>query len=384
MPQFVVAHKSGAHRLAATALYRALISQCKKLDASAACGLQAHHHHHHHHQQQLHNLIRCRFSAFRHTTSHRELKLLFEAGYEAVDHLDAAVAGEPKSTQYVLDLLKRAPPQAKESQTKAVQRRSLSEQYNDPFRNDSPAPSMPQQPVVLGDASSTSVEPPKPASAARSDRREVALQDGGKPASESLQDPTAATTVPARKSIFERALAREELGGTGRRQVPKIFSANSIPVLRFVGSQSPALTGILNFRIKQRQRRHDLRHALEDQIPIAEQEDQWDAILNEHAGIRGDRESQTGSRTAIHEARWDAEVREALKQVNSYLDQEKVKNRAMAEKMYAVIDREALLVEQERLEDEKEKSGSKEEPEGLSDMVSDIIGATDAHRRSNG
>lgn len=423
MPKFVIAHKSGAHRLAAIALYRALVSQCRKLDIPAERG------------DELHNLIKNRFSSFRHTTSHRELKLLFEAGYEAVDHLDAAVAGEDKSKQYVLDLLRRAPYGAKKGN--AVTRRFVSEDYNDPFGSngqDGQEQSVDGEESAGGSANKEAQEDAvKPLvtkhfagldsasfrkyyvdmETEASHREYANFMNSNK---RSGNDPTDGSDDPPitfyaslksspvhrplaespseiatpRTSIFERAIPREELGGTGKRQIPKIFSANQIPVLRFKKPQSPTLTGYLNSRIKQRQKRHDIRHALEAQLQLARLEDQWDAILDDHTGLNHEDSEEiflvnNALSTARMEPRWEREIQFQLSQVNESLNEEKAKNRAMAEKMYAVIDRETKLAEEERKQEQWEEERRKREVaeglEGLSDMVGDIMEAGDSEYR---
>ncbi|KAF2211436.1 hypothetical protein CERZMDRAFT_68576 [Cercospora zeae-maydis SCOH1-5] len=302
MPKFVVAHKSGAHRIAAIALFRALLSQCNKLELPA------------HRRHELSNVIRCRFAGFRHTTSHRQLKLLFEAGYEAVDHLDAAVAGDRASERYVLDLLQRAPRNVK----------------NGPL----------------------------------------------------YRSEDAATCPPTTLPFLEHATPRERLGGSGQRHVPKIFSANCIPVLRMKKPQPLALTMYLDSRIKQRQKRHDLRNQLQEQVAIAAQEEEWDDILQTCAGIgRDDARTSEPSRVSPQQSRWDWEVQRALGQVHAYLNEEKAKNRRMAEKMYAVIGREESMAEQERQEDERRRREIAEGLEELRDMAGDIISPDDTFYR---
>lgn len=341
MPKFLVAHRSGAHRLAAIALYRALVSQCTQLDIPAERG------------RQLLHLVRHRFDSFRHTTSHRELKLLFEAGYEAVDRLDAAVAGDKKSKQYILDLVCRAPHSAA---GRIKSRNSVSDDYNEPF----------SPPVAAEGTASSDPLLCQP---------EIAPRD----------------TSPSRTSIFERAIPHDQLGGTGKRQIPKIFSANVIPVLRFKKPQSPALTGYLNSRIEQRQKRHNLRHRLEAELQVASLEDQWDDIMYKDTGIKDGSsehapaaEAKAGNNNNFFtppEPRWTREIASELRIVHKRLNDERVKNRAMAEKMYKVIDREMVLLaqeqEQERLAEEARKQEIRDGLEGLTDMVDEIIDADD-------
>ncbi|KAM3418960.1 hypothetical protein BST61_g4917 [Cercospora zeina] len=381
MPKFVVAHKSGAHRTAAIALYRALLSQCNKLEIPAQ------------RRHELSNVIRCRFAGFRHTTSHRQLKLLFEAGYEAVDHLDAAVAGDGGSKQYVLDLLQRAPKNVKNGHF--VTRRSISEEYNDPFacnaesmqldgsaaakdvaRADSRAEVvLVERNIGLGPSpeGSLEVDETKPP-ISRYIFDSTALGNTESPLSFKYRPGDATISPPTSFSILGRATSRERLGGSGRRHIPKVFSANCIPVLRMKKPQPLALTMYLSSRIKQRQKRHDLRSQLQEQVAVAAQEDEWDNILQTYAGLRrDDSHTRKASQASLQQSRWDLEVKRSLGQVHAYLNKERVKNRHMAEKMYAVVDREESMAEQERQEDERRRTEIAEGLEELDDMAGDIM-----------
>ncbi len=101
MPLFIPRFRSGEHRIAAIALYRALLSQCRALPlATQQVG-------------ELQNIIRNRVKQARRSQSTRLLRVSFEAGYQALDHLDAANAGDEASTTYIRDILDRAPPKLK-------------------------------------------------------------------------------------------------------------------------------------------------------------------------------------------------------------------------------------------------------------------------------
>ncbi|PIB01588.1 hypothetical protein CB0940_00733 [Cercospora beticola] len=390
MPKFVVAHKSGAHRLAAIALYRALLSQCNKLDIPAQ------------RRYELNNVVRCRFAGFRHTTSHRQLKLLFEAGYEAIDHLDAAVAGDADSKQYVLDLLQRAPKNVKNGPL--ITRRSISEEYNEPFDYKSESTET-DNAAVVEDAASTGTRCEVVLVKRNSDTGRITeglsqgdvirppiskyvfdsttLRDTDSPPKFQYRPADAATIPPSPPSVLEHATPREWLGGSGQRHIPKVFSANAIPVLRMKKPQPLALTRYLNSRIKQRQKRHDLRHHLQEQEGIAAQEDEWDDILLAYAGISdAGSHAISRSRTSPQEPRWGSEVSRSVREVNAYLNEEKAKNRLMAEKMYAVVDREESLAEQERQEDKRRRNEIAEGLAGLSGMVGGSGSADDTFSRS--
>lgn len=101
MPQFLVPWKVSAHRHAAIALYRALLSQCSRSGLAPS------------QQQQLANVVRNRFKENRYNHSKKQIPVLFKAGYSAIDHLDAAVAGEEASRTYLIELLAKAPAKAK-------------------------------------------------------------------------------------------------------------------------------------------------------------------------------------------------------------------------------------------------------------------------------
>ncbi|QIX02094.1 hypothetical protein AMS68_007611 [Peltaster fructicola] len=101
MPQFIVPWKVSAHRHAAIALYRALLSQCSRSGLKSI------------EQQQLSNVVKNRFRENRYNHSKPQLLVLFKAGYSAIDHLDAAVAGDQSSRTYLTDLLFKAPRKSK-------------------------------------------------------------------------------------------------------------------------------------------------------------------------------------------------------------------------------------------------------------------------------
>nr|POE47360.1 hypothetical protein CFP56_00691 [Quercus suber] len=100
MPAHLIPHKSGLHRIAAIALYRALLTQAQRCPLPS---LQRH---------ELQNVVRTRFKHARFDTSQRQLKIRFAAGYEALDILDTAVAERKSDT--VESLLQGVPDSAKQ------------------------------------------------------------------------------------------------------------------------------------------------------------------------------------------------------------------------------------------------------------------------------
>ncbi|THY59865.1 hypothetical protein D6C99_01780 [Aureobasidium pullulans] len=96
MPAFLVPHKSGAHRVTAIALYRALLTKCRSappsLDRSA-----------------LEAVVKKSFAKNRHVTSKYVLQGAFAGGYEALDHLTASITGDNTSVSHLNSLLYRLP-----------------------------------------------------------------------------------------------------------------------------------------------------------------------------------------------------------------------------------------------------------------------------------
>lgn len=276
MPKFLVPHKSGAHRVAAIALFRALLVQCQRVPLPETPSANF----------ELQNVVRNRFKQTRHVTSYRQLQATFEAGYEAVDHLDAAIAGSDTAQQLIADLLAKAPKSAK--------------------------------------------RPPQPSCNAAERRKLLRKRQ--------------LAERPPKLDMFDRPLPLEQL--SGERKVPVLFTANHIPVLRFTKPQPSSLSGYLTNRILQRQKRHNLKHALEESLLVAREEDKWDSIVRQFAGVDS-RHSKDRVGSDVKEGLWKNAIVEALDVVKAKLDREKELNRVMAQKMQNVVDREQALADME-------------------------------------
>ncbi|KAF2019108.1 hypothetical protein BU24DRAFT_489138 [Aaosphaeria arxii CBS 175.79] len=98
MPQFLFPRKATRHRVAAIALYRALLSRCTSIPLADE------------NQKELSNVVRQKFRKNRKLQSPYQIGLAFRAGYETLDHLDAASAGSEKSTSFIQKLLESLPP----------------------------------------------------------------------------------------------------------------------------------------------------------------------------------------------------------------------------------------------------------------------------------
>ena len=275
MPNLRIPRRSSQHRFAAIALYRALLAQCRAVPIAET------------QRSELQNIIRNRFKQAQHSASSRYLRVSFEAGYEAVDHLDAAAAGDSQSLEYLTSLLERAP-----SKTKL-------------------AKAVPAKPVKRSEEGSD--------------------EDGYK---------------YVKRSLFDRPIPLEQL--SGKRNVPVLFNANGFPVLRIKKPQPESLSRYIRQRIEQRHAWHERRQRLYEDYTTATREDEWDRILAQAHGV-----SPSG------EPNWRRAVDAAIDEVHGKLDQMKVKNRVMAEKMQAVVDREQELFEKEALERKARKRQEK-------------------------
>jgi hypothetical protein len=226
--------------------------------------------------------------------SYQRLKLAFQAGYEALDHLDAAVAGDEKSTSYIADLLVKAPAKVKADPPVSLLGKSKSKENN------------------------------------------------GK---ESTATASISSAVkPSTTELFSRPHPVSQL--SGKRHIPVLFSANNIPILRIKKPQPENLSGFIKNRITQRQRRHDRRHWLMEQIEFAKYEDLWDEIVESEVGAGGE---------VWEEPTWAEEFEIAKGEVDYYIRQEGRKNAAMAAKMQGIVDRETEMFEREKAERKEAK-----------------------------
>lgn len=297
MPRFLVPRHVSAHRISAIALYRALLQQSRAVPLPAQS------------QNELQNIVRNRFKQVIHLHSYQRLKLAFQAGYEAVDHLDAAVAGDEKSTSYIAQLLAKAPAKVKADPPKAL--------------------------------------PPK------SKREERSRSEG-----ESTASTSTSRTQPFKPSdeLLSRPHPLSQI--SGKRHIPVLFNANNIPVLRIKKPQPENLSSFLKSRIKQRQRRHNRRHWLAEQIEFAQYEDLWDEIVERQTGTR---DGQKGRKGNGEEPTWAEEFEISKEEVEDLIALEQRKNAEMAFRMQEIVDRETEAFERERAERKERKRAERME-----------------------
>lgn len=137
-----------------------------------------------------------------------------------------------------------------------------------------------------------------------------------------------------------RALARPFQKLSGRRHVPVLVNANKVPFLRLKKPQPPFLSRVIRDIVATREARIMVAERLTDELWIAENEDQWDQILNEQSGLayRGPQEDS-----------WHREVKRAIDK-NHKSQVEAIQKRAdVAAEMYAIVEKEKVLAEEEKL-----------------------------------
>lgn len=324
MPFFQLPRNVSAHRLAASSLYRALLHQCRSTQLPAPLAV---------HKDELQNIVRNRFKQTQYSHSYRRLKLAFQAGYEAVDHLDAAVAGDGRSAEVLLDLVQRAPAKVKAKPMLSGRSKQLGSERITHTGN-------------VGEISS--------ADRAQESALEHELTSRPRP-------------LPAL---------------SGHRRVPVLYSANRIPVLRFKKPQPHALSRYVQSRIDQRQKRFDRRDWLFEQQGLARAEDEWDELVFSNSTSSGSGfgtkdgpgamslgqamkaappPPPASGKNADREPRWTEEYNVALKVVEDAVEEEGRKNMEMARRMQDLVDREREAFEREREERRKvAREGRKE------------------------
>ncbi|OJD37965.1 dna repair protein [Diplodia corticola] len=308
MSAFVVPARSGAHRVAAIALYRALLTQCSP-KASPSLPLADNQ------RAALRNVIRNKFRRNRHVHSAKHLKLSFTAGYELLDILDRASSTTPTTTTTTTPT---SPPPPTPTSHHLLQ--TL----------------LPLAPPHLLRF------PPPP----RGPRR--------------LDPSPEACPPPARRLLARRPLPASALGGTGVRRVPRIVSANLFPMLRYRKPQPRSLSRVLTDKVKQRQRRLNVRREAETEwMAWGVGEDVWDRLVGvaveeeEDEGVGRKRGRRGGDVVRDgegegDEASWTYEPQRIAKMISAQLGSQKRELVRTVKVMQDVVDKEAELAEAER------------------------------------
>ncbi|CAF9926386.1 MAG: hypothetical protein ALECFALPRED_003430 [Alectoria fallacina] len=276
MPRFLILRKSGVHRAACFALYRALLHQKHELQLTER-------------QQHLFRKpIRAIFKRNSKLQSPPQISTALRLGYETLEGLHDGVRKQ-KVLNRILELA-----------------------------------SLPQTSARLGDLSSS---PRTKTASSQKPRKRDAIPYPG--------------TTPV--------LARPFQDLSGRRHVPVLINANRVPFLRLKKPQPPFLSRIIRDTVNTRELRITRAERLTSEISIAEDEDDWDQILYNRFGMDYmDTEGEP----------WDREVKRASDR-NHKLQVEAIKKRAdVAAEMYAIVEQEKALAEEQKLRkrDEKHKA----------------------------
>ncbi|KAI5196588.1 hypothetical protein E4T39_07718 [Aureobasidium subglaciale] len=322
MPAFLAPHKSGAHRVTAIALYRALLTKCRNAPQPLNSAT-------------LVAVVKNKFRGNRHVTSINALRTAFAGGYEkkeeevfadkrtpkALDHLDKATAGDKSKIGHLKALVSRLPRWVKAIPPKRIR---------------SPAPSPQQSPAPT----------PPPLH---------------------LKSPLDLRPRP----LFSLPT---------RRRIPTLVSANKIPILRLTKPQPASLSKYLKSRIVDRQKRLDRKVSLEAAMQVAKGEDEWDRLLLQQGvaeqGVMDEGERAAGKGVGHgrgkREELWTKSVYEALGHVYGKIEEEGRRNKEMAGKMVGIIEREKEMAEIERKERQRvkneERRRRKDERGGMDDV----------------
>lgn len=141
-----------------------------------------------------------------------------------------------------------------------------------------------------------------------------------------------------------RTLDRPFHNLSGRRHVPTLINANKVPFLRIKKPQPPFLSRIIRDTVETRERRLARAERLTSEALVAEDEDEWDKILHQHFGL-----DHAG------EEPWQREVKRAADNVHRLQVEAIQKRVSLSAKMFAIVEQEKALVEEEKLRPSYEK-----------------------------
>lgn len=117
----------------------------------------------------------------------------------------------------------------------------------------------------------------------------------------------------------------------GKRRVPVLVNARGVPFLRIKKPQPMNLSGAIRSKLDNRWKRVERRERLTDDSMLAEYEDLWDNLT-----------------VGREDVTWAKEVYDALKEVNTRIQESDVKNKQLADDMWDVVLAERKLAEEER------------------------------------
>ncbi|KAI1278292.1 hypothetical protein F5Y07DRAFT_71189 [Xylaria sp. FL0933] len=188
------------------------------------------------------------------------------------------------------------------------------------------------------------------------------------PPSPSNPDPTPVYTTP------HRPRPQSELGGTGRRKIPRLDLASDIPFLRFTKPQPALLSRVLRQKSEKRTGRMQALTAMQaEDIPEAQLEDEWESQMAHlmiaekrvkrdnrssgdtiHKGWQDEHDVGVGNRRDERSHAYTLE-RHGVRALADLLTRERVKEVAIADAMRQLIIQEKVLAAQEEAQRHAER-----------------------------
>ncbi|KAJ5168269.1 uncharacterized protein N7482_003863 [Penicillium canariense] len=222
MHKVVVPSRSGIHRFACLALYRALLRQCSPIAAGDALW-----------RGETESLIKQRFRRYKNLQSPSQVANALKSGYEALDLLDRASEGSQQDSGKLTAILAHT--------------KTFKEQYAAKQRR------------------MTELKLPKPVSPKQA-RKEQTMR---------FEQETS-RKHPDALSI----LARPRSSLSGERKVPVLVNARGVPFLRIKKPQPRNLSGVIRTKLEKRWNRIVTRDRLHVELLFAKDEDAWDRLTN--------------------------------------------------------------------------------------------------------
>ncbi|KAJ5606163.1 hypothetical protein N7510_008944 [Penicillium lagena] len=237
MHKVLVPKRSGVHRFACRALYRALLRQCSPSVGNAPWLGEAK------------SLMRQKFRQYQGLNSPSQTRNALKTGYSTLDLLHSACKGNKHDEDRITTILAKF----KAFRAEYVARqRELAES---------------QPPKQLG---------PK----------QIQKQERIRKQNETTR------RHPDAESIF----LRPRPVVSGKRRVPVLVSARGVPFLRFKKPQPRNLSGVIRNKLDRRQKWIDRRDRLQVELLFAGDEDVWDDITNMEDSVRWTEELYTAFR----------------------------------------------------------------------------------------
>ena len=113
--------------------------------------------------------------------------------------------------------------------------------------------------------------------------------------------------------------------------MPVLVNARGVPFLRIKKPQPLNLSGVIRSKLDNRWKRVERRERLTEDSMLAEYEDLWDKLT-----------------IGREDVTWAKEVYDALKEVNTRIEESDVKNKQLADDMWNVVLAERKFAKEER------------------------------------